>query len=57
MVEEACQPRPGTECLARGLSRSALGQHRLAYRQDVSADLVESWFSFLLPESIAAGMI
>ncbi len=57
MVEEACQPRPDRQRVTASLARSALGQHRLAHRQDVTADLVEQRRSLLLSESMAAGVI
>ena len=48
IFEEACQSRPDRQRVAGSLARGALGQHRLAHRQDVTADLVEQRWSFLL---------
>src|ERR1700733_11789744 len=57
IVEEACQSRPDRQRVAGSLACGALGQHRLAHLQDVTADLVEQRRSFLLSESMAAGAI
>jgi hypothetical protein len=57
MVEEACKSRPDRKRVARSLACGALGQHCLAHRHDVTADLVEQRRSFLLSQSMAAGKI
>src|ERR1700741_1322044 len=57
IVEEAYKSRPDRQRVAGSLTRSGLGQHRLAHLQDVTADLVEQRRSYLLSQSMAVGMI
>ena len=57
VIEEADQPVPDAKCVAACLAGGALGQHGVAHRQDVSADLVQQRGSFLLAQSLAGDMV